>query len=547
MRSSKEIYHAAIYLRLSRDDDDKVESDSIHNQRELLKSYINSHSDIKLLKEFSDDGYTGTNFDRPGFQKMMALAKKHVIDCIIVKDLSRLGRNYIETGRYIDQTFPKLGVRFISVNDNYDSFNDQDDSDQIIVPFKNLINDAYCRDISMKIRSQLDVKRKSGKFIGPWAGYGYIKDPEDKNHLIIDEKAAAIVKMIFDMTLDGYSPGKIADRLNAMGVLTPLQYKRSIGFKCNIGYWKGEEPLWVAPTVWRILTNELYVGNLVQGKSRKINYKVKKSLPVDEEEWIRIADTHEPIVTKAVFDRVQDLLKTDTRTSPHEEKVGIFAGMVKCGDCGQNMVIRVRRKGNHKYTYYTCSTAKAGDGCSHHLINADKLERIVLSAVQNQLRLLLNTEELISEVECIPKQAHRVKIIDEQIMSMEGEINRYQEMKERLYEDYQDRIIDKEDYDELKQRFIKNIDQSSQIKRNLERQKADILKEPVLPPEWLQAIKDFGQINTLTRKIVVMMIDRIIVYSKDKVEIVFRYGDEIAAIAERASGGSIQKKGVCVV
>lgn len=537
MRLAKDLYHAAIYLRISRDDEDKTESDSIQNQRELLKSFIEKHPEIELEREFVDDGYSGTNFDRPGFQKMMEMVQRKSIDCIIVKDLSRLGRNYIETGKYIDQVFPKAGVRFISVNDSFDSFSDQDDADQIIIPFKNLINDAYCRDISMKIRSQLDVKRKSGKFIGPWAGYGYIKDPKDKNHLVIDEKAASIVRMIFDMTLEGYSPGKIADKLNEMGVLTPLQYKRSIGFKCNIGYWKGEEPLWVAPTVWRILTNELYVGNLVQGKSRKINYKIKKSLPVDEGEWIRITDTHEPIITRSVFDRVQELLQTDTRTSPHEETVSLFAGMVKCGDCGQNMVIRVIRKGKRKYTYYTCSTAKAGGDCSHHLINADKLESLVLTAVQNQIKLFLDAEALIGSAEEIPKQTHRVRVIDEQIESMESEISRYQEMKERLYEDYRDEIIDKDDYEELKHRFVKNIDQASQIKRNLERQKQDYLDEPLLPPEWLQEIKAYGQISKLTRKIVVMLIDRIIVYSKDRFEIVFRYGDVIPDMAEGTAHG----------
>ena len=325
MHLDKELYKAAIYLRISRDDEDKSESDSIQNQRDLLKAFIDKDPQIELIDEFVDDGYTGTNFDRPGFMKMMEMVQNDCINCIIVKDLSRLGRNYIETGKYIDKIFPMAGVRFISVNDNYDSCRGFNDADQIVIPFKNLINDSYCRDISMKIRSQLDIKRKNGKFIGAWAGYGYKKDPNDKTHLIIDEPAAEIVKLIFNMKLEGYSASKIADYLNEMGVLTPLQYKRSLGMNCNVGYWKGDNPHWVSPMVGRILKNELYIGNLAQGKCRKINYKVKKNVPVDESEWIKVAGTHEPIVSRAVFDAVQRVLARDTRTSPHEEKVGIFS------------------------------------------------------------------------------------------------------------------------------------------------------------------------------------------------------------------------------
>lgn len=545
MRSKKEIYHAAIYLRISRDDEDKSESDSIQNQRELLKAYIEKHPELELTDEFVDDGYSGTNFERPGFQKMMDMVQEKTIDCIIVKDLSRLGRNYIETGRFIDQIFPKLGVRFISVNDNYDSFNDNNDADQIIIPFKNLINDAYCRDISMKIRSQLDVKRKSGKFIGPWAGYGYLKDPKDKHHLIVDQKAADIVKMIFDMKLEGYSLCRIADKLNELGVLTPLQYKRSIGLKCNAGYWKGEEHIWVAATVLRILTNELYIGNMVQGKNRKINYKIKYCQPVEEKDWIRVKNTHEPIVTKAVFDRVQELLRDDTRTSPNMETVNLLGGLVRCGDCGQNMVLTNRHKNERTYKYYICSTAKSSKDCGLHMINADKLEEIVLSAVQNQMRLLIDAERLIETAGDVPLKSHKVKILEDQILSMEGEISRYQEMKERLYEDYQDEIIDKDDYEELKERFVKNIDQSTQIKRNLEQKKTEAIDEPILPPEWLDEVKAFNQVNMLTRKIVVMLINRIVVYSKDRVEIIFRYGDEIEALIDYKNLNNVVREGTC--
>lgn len=235
---------AADYLRLSREDGDKLESDSIRNQRSLINDFVKQHKEIQLVEEYIDDGYSGTNFDRPAFQRMLEDVKRKKINCIIVKDLSRLGRNYIETGRYLEKIFPFMGVRFIAITDHYDSATGSDDADQIIVPFKNLINDAYCRDISIKIRSQLDVKRKNGQFIGNFAAYGYLKDPEDKNHLIVDEYAADIVRLIFNLKIDGYSSQRIAARLNEMGVLPPLEYKRSRGMNYNSGFRSGSDPKW---------------------------------------------------------------------------------------------------------------------------------------------------------------------------------------------------------------------------------------------------------------------------------------------------------------
>lgn len=301
MRVNQKPFLAGDYLRLSDDDGDKPESNSIRNQRSLITDYVKHHSDITLVEEYVDDGYSGTNFDRPAFQRMIEDAKKKKINCIIVKDLSRLGRNYIETGRYLEKVFPFLGIRFIAVTDHYDSADQKDDADQIIVPFKNLINDAYCRDISIKIRSQLDVKRKNGQFIGSFAGYGYQKDPEDKNHLIIDEYAAGIVRLIFQMKLEGFNQQHIADRLNEMGVLTPMEYKRHLGLNYNSGFRCSENPKWIPRSVERILRNELYTGVMVQGKNQKINYKVKKSQKLEPEEWIRVKDTHDAIMLPLSF------------------------------------------------------------------------------------------------------------------------------------------------------------------------------------------------------------------------------------------------------
>ena len=258
-------YNACIYARLSRDDGDKLESDSIINQKALIRDFLSKHPEIHAVSEKTDDGYSGVNFDRPAFQEMMEDIRSGKINCVVVKDLSRFGRNYIEAGNYIERVFPFLGVRFIAINDNYDSL-DRNQSDSLIIPFKNLINDAYCKDISVKIRSQLEIKRKKGQFIGAFAAYGYLKDEEDHNKLVVDTYASEIVRAIFKWKIQGMSQGRIANKLNMQGVLCPMEYKLSLGMKVQTNFRVHKKALWSSKAVTRILTNEIYTGVLVQGK-----------------------------------------------------------------------------------------------------------------------------------------------------------------------------------------------------------------------------------------------------------------------------------------
>ena len=345
-------YRCAVYLRLSRSDGDQQESNSIKNQRALLNDYLGKHPELHKVDEYVDDGYSGTNFERPDFKRMMQDIEKRKVNCIIVKDLSRFGRNYIETGRYLERIFPFMGVRFIAINDHYDSAEENDDKGRILIPFNNLINDTYCRDISMRVRSHLDVKRKEGQFIGSFAGYGYQKDPKDKNHLIIDEYAAGIVQEIFKQKLNGMSSQRIASHLNELGVLPPNEYKRANGFNYTCGFQAGLNQKWTVVSVNRILKNESYTGTLIQGKRRKINYKVKKSHDVGSENWIRVEDAHDSIISKGEFQQVQQLLELDTRTAPSQTTVYPLSGFLRCADCGQNMIRRTVTKNGKKYQYY---------------------------------------------------------------------------------------------------------------------------------------------------------------------------------------------------
>ena len=531
---SQNSFLAADYLRLSSEDGDKAESDSIRNQRSLIQDFVKKHSDISLVEEYVDDGYSGANFERPAFQRMMEDVRNHKINCIIVKDLSRLGRNYIETGRYLEKIFPVLGVRFIAVNDHYDSADTKNDTDQIIVPFKNLINDAYCRDISMKIRSQLDIKRKKGQFIGSYAGYGYFKDPNDKNHLVIDEYAAEIVRLIFHMKIEGFSADRIAMKLNEMGVLTPMEYKRSCGFNYNSGFRSGNEPKWGASSVLRILKNELYVGTMVQGKSRKINYKVKVSREIEPENWIKVEGTHEPIITREMFDCVQNLMKLDTRTSPEKESIYVFSGLLRCGDCGQNMVRRSVRKNGKQYFYYHCSTFKSGEGCSSHNISDVTLQKVVLNAIRNQIALIVKADAIIAQIENIPQQQFGIKVLDTQMKALGVEIQKYKDLKSNLYQDMIDGIITREEYRDIKQTFSQKIETAEESVRELERKKKRMLSNEMRTQKWVEEFKQFQNIKTLDRKVAVMLLNRIVVYSSDRIEIHFNNEDEINELVEYA-------------
>lgn len=531
---SQNSFLAADYLRLSSEDGDKAESDSIRNQRSLIQDFVKKHSDISLVGEYVDDGYSGANFERPAFQRMMEDVRNHKINCIIVKDLSRLGRNYIETGRYLEKIFPVLGVRFIAVNDHYDSADTKNDTDQIIVPFKNLINDAYCRDISMKIRSQLDIKRKKGQFIGSYAGYGYFKDPNDKNHLVIDEYAAEIVRLIFHMKIEGFSADRIAMKLNEMGVLTPMEYKRSCGFNYNSGFRSGNEPKWGASSVLRILKNELYVGTMVQGKSRKINYKVKVSREIEPENWIKVEGTHEPIITREMFDCVQNLMKLDTRTSPEKESIYVFSGLLRCGDCGQNMVRRSVRKNEKQYFYYHCSTFKSGEGCSSHNISDVTLQKVVLNVIRNQIALIVKADAIIAQIENIPQQQFGIKVLDTQMKALGVEIQKYKDLKSNLYQDMIDGIITREEYRDIKQTFSQKIETAEESVRELERKKKRMLSNEMRTQKWVEEFKQCQNIKTLDRKVAVMLLNRIVVYSSDRIEIHFNNEDEIKELVEYA-------------
>ena len=335
-------YRVAMYLRLSQDDekydkDFKVESNSISNQRLQIQDYIDKNEEMELAGEYVDDGYSGINFERPAFKEMMEDVITGSINCIVVKDLSRFGRDYIDSGRYLQRVFPSLDIRFIALNDNYDSFTASETEKNLVIPFKNFINDNYCRDTSAKVRSVCKVKRKQGQFISNYAPYGYEKDEEDKHKIVIDKEVEYVVRKIFSMKLEGYSSYSIAKHLNDNGIPSPMEHKKAKGIRYKTGFSTKAVAKWDTPAVNRILTNEVYIGTLQQGKREKINYKLDKVVSKDRSDWIEIEDNHEAIIDPHDFEIVQKLLKCDIKAKTVGEKADLFSGLLFCKDCNAQM------------------------------------------------------------------------------------------------------------------------------------------------------------------------------------------------------------------
>ena len=525
--TQNKIWNTTLYLRLSRDDGDKEESNSITGQRELLRDYISQRPEFREYAVRVDDGFSGSTFERPSFQKMIEDVKAGRTDCIIVKDLSRFGRNYLDAGEYIEKIFPFLGVRFIAVNDNYDSLGDKKASDDLIIPFKNLINEAYCRDISVKIRSQLEIKRKNGQFLGSFAAFGYLKDEQNKNKLVVDQYAADIVRDIFKWKLEGVSPQDIADALNKLGVLSPMEYKRSLGMKFTTSFKTNAKATWSAGTVIRILKNPIYTGVLVQGKETTPSYKVHKRITKDESEWSVIEDSHEAIISKIDFDSVQKVLKCDTRRSPGGKAVGLFSGMVFCGDCGASMVRKTVPAGEKKYVYYVCSAHKQNKSCSPHRMRDTTLEEIVLDSLKQHISEVVDMSELLAITDTAPLRTAQAQKVQRQLDKKHEEYEKLQKLLMSLYENLADGIIDREEYTRLKASFTTRADEAEKQMDALREQLEDIHNHGT-ENAWMNEFVKRQGLTSLDRAVVVALIDKILIHSNDVVEIIYRWQDEFA-------------------
>ena len=537
IQMTDQIYKVAIYLRLSKDDGDfsfagngKSESNSIHNQRELLMDFLAKHREMELYDEYKDDGRTGTNFERPEFKRMMDDVRCGKINCIIVKDLSRFGRDYIECGKYIEKIFPQLGIRFIAVNDGFDT-DYAGSADSIVIPFKNLINDSYSRDISVKVRSNLDIKRRQGECIASFAVYGYEKDPENKNHLVIDGYAADIVRDIFKWKVEGLSPDRIAARLNELGVLSPMEYKKAKGSRLKTGFRTGGKMLWSHVAVRRILKNEIYTGVMVQGKRTTPNYKTKKLIYKCESEWVRVENRHEAIISRPQFDMVQQILREDTRAGAEQTAVHSYCGRIFCGDCGAPMVRKTVNSGGKRYVYYVCSANKADRAvCSKHSIREDTLDQAVLVTVQQQIRTVLDMDRAMQQIEALSWEKSEIKKLEANMEYQSQVIEKNNVLRLGVYEDLRAGILTREEFLTLKEEFSARIDEAKQVLDQLIRDKSNIQQGLSEQQSWLSQFRKYKNIAEISRLVVVHLIEQIRVFEDSEIEVVFRQRDQFADI-----------------
>ena len=514
------IFYASAYSRTSKDD---IDSSSIENQITLIRNYVKSMPNIRIISEREDNGFSGIDFLRPDFRKMMTDIESGKVNCVIVKDLSRLGRNYIEVGELMDEIFPKLNARLIAINDNYDSINPRSDADEILIPFKNLMNEQYARDTSGKIRSILSSKREKGQFVSAFAPYGYKRDENNRHQLVIDEHAANIVRDIFRYKVEGMSQQRISERLNKLGEPSPAEYKkRDTNYVAQ--FQTHSRASWSAVAVGRILRNPVYIGVLIQGMQTTPNYKVKQRINRSENEWNIINDAHESIISKSDFEIVNSLLNQDTRTAPNQETVYPLSGMVYCGDCGNNMV---RTKSGLIY-YYVCASSRAKNKtCTSHCIQEEKLLNTVRETICRQIVYALDVERTLVYVKSLSSQQKETVKLNAQLADREQEIKSCERYKRSLYEDYKNKLISKEDYIQFGNDYTMRINELQQAVVSLKEEVSLLINDNSSSCDWLKHFTQHKGIQSLTRQLTVNLVEQIKVFTGKRVTVSFRYQDKM--------------------
>ena len=537
-------YRVAMYLRLSQDDekydkDFKAESNSISNQRLQIQDYIDKNEEMELAGEYVDDGYSGINFERPAFKEMMEDVITGSINCIIVKDLSRFGRDYIDSGRYLQRVFPSLDIRFIALNDNYDSFTASETEKNLVIPFKNFINDNYCRDTSAKVRSVCKVKRKQGQFISNYAPYGYEKDEEDKHKIVIDKEVEYVVRKIFSMKLEGYSSYSIAKHLNDNGIPSPMEHKKAKGIRYKTGFSTKAVAKWDTPAVNRILTNEVYIGTLQQGKREKINYKLDKVVSKDKSDWIEIEDNHEAIIDSHDFEIVQKLLKCDIKAKTVGEKADLFSGLLFCKDCNAQMTKKVDKRGKTPTVYYICSSYNKGQDCSRHSIKQEELQRTVLEMIRHYIQYLGEYESVSEKIKEMEVSYELFQKIDKRQEYTKKSKAKFELLKSSLYQDLKEGIIAEEEFYDMREFYTNRIVESELILEKQSKEIARLYKKSLGNQNFLADIKKYQNIGTLERGLLVRLVDKIYVLEDKKIEIQFNY-DETIEILDKLSSYTSQ-------
>lgn len=542
-------FKVAIYLRLSKEDDDlscssgaKSESNSISNQRKLIYDFMKSHPELELYDEYKDDGKSGSNFDRAEFQRMMKDIEAGKVNCVVVKDQSRFGRDYIDVGKYKEKIFPKLGVRFITINEGYDSLS-ATSSDDLAFTINSFVYDFYIRDISTKIRTNLTAKKQNGEYAGAFVAYGYVKDSNDKSKLVVDQFAADVVRDIFRWKIEGLSPQNIAVRLNELGIPSPAEYKKLSGSNYKTSFQTSSKAVWSHVSVRRILKNEIYLGVMIQGKRTTPNYKTKTVVTKAESEWLRVEGTHEAIISVRDFELVQELLRDDTHCRAGDVTVPVYAGRIYCGDCGATAVRKTVSYAGKRYVYYVCNANKHDKTvCSRHSIREDILGQVIYQTVRHQIDLLLDVDKALRQFENLSWEKHKLKQLDASIEIQEEVVRKNNTLRLGIYEDLRAGLLDRSEYESLKKELAERINEATAAIEKLNKEKREILDGVSKQQSWVEQFRQYENVTELTRPMVIHLIERINIFEDSHMEIVFRHRNQIEEILQFISEKTAGKK-----
>jgi DNA invertase Pin-like site-specific DNA recombinase len=525
------------YIRLSKDDGND-ESLSVTNQKKIILDFFDREFNERyvIVDWYIDDGVSGTTGDeRPEFQRAIADIKTGRIDCMPCKTLSRAFRNYADQGYYLEQVFPTYNLRFISIGSpKVDTHLDPNAIiDGMELPINGLMNDRYAAKTSQDIRKTFDMKRRKGEFIGAFTPYGYKKNPENKNHLIIDEEVAQVVRDIFQWRgNEEMSKLAITRKLNELGVLNPTAYKQKNGENFKMHH-KRNDGMWSARTIDEILKNEMYIGNMVQGKQRVISYKVHKKVQTEKKDWYIVENTHEAIVDRELFEKVQLINKRDTRIAPGNKAVYLFSGFIRCSDCDRAMRRKTSKKKRkdgsvNELVYYTCSTrsTKGVEVCNANTIREDMIHRIVLKVIQAQIALVTNMEHLISEINkqaTVKVQSSRLKV---QLSEKQQELKKITQTVDFLYMDFRSGDIQKDDYLRMKATFEEKANSVEDVITNIESEIETFSQGVGKDNPYFKTFIKHKNIQTLDRSLLTELVETIYINEKKEITITFKFRDQ---------------------
>jgi len=539
--SVKKIYQAAIYVRISVENERKIEADSIGNQIQMLRDFASQMPEIQIFDIYCDDDITGTTFVRPEFSRMMKDVRERNINCIIVKDLSRLGRNYLESGEYMEKVFPFFGIRFIAVNDRIDTI---DMPIGITAQIKNLANEMYARDTSRKICSAMKTLQEQGKFIGSQPPYGYMRNPRDKYSLIVDPDTAPVVRELFRKILDGYTVHAITLQLNERGIPSPGRYKYEKGLVKNE---KFRNSVWFFPTTRKILSDPIYLGWIQNGKYESHFHKGgNKCVKVPQEDWITIKGVHEPIIEESVFNRVQEILTQNAanagRYHSKHNQGNILRGKLRCGECGKSMALKERNSHGKKQLWYICPMHEHYNSgyCPQKAVKKEYLENMVLAVIQKQMQQYVEAKTLICTMNRQSSGKSRYGIYQEQIRKAEKQIAQYTERKAALYQDYAERLISEDDYISIGQDYGKKMDDLKIFLAELNREAEKYSDNYHGSERWESLLEKYQNRECLTRDMVEAFIDSIVVYNDGRMEVSLSYKDEVEKVLYHAAARKME-------